>query len=833
MAKIVKHKFVSAIPDGADTGLVRPSNWNDDHDLAGIAESGANTDITSLQGITGGISTPDFIQYDTTAVSTIALGKERWNVDTGTLAFGIVDGTYEVNIGQQMYAQVVNAEAVTITSGQAVYLYQATGNKASVKLASNLGDSTSAKTLGLVVSDITAGGTGFVITQGVLGKLDTSAFAEGATLYLGATAGSWTSTKPKAPNHLVYIGVVERANAGNGQIYVRPQNGYELDEIHDVQINSPANGQTILYDESTSLWKNANLTAGTGVSVTNGAASVTIANTGVTGLTAGTGVSVSGSTGNVTVTNTAPDQTVALNAGTGISTSGTYPNFTITNTAPDQTVSLNAGTGISTSGTYPNFTVTNTAPDQVVSLTGSGSTTVTGTYPNFTISSTSSSGVTSVGATAPIASSGGTTPTISITQATTSTDGYLSSTDWNTFNNKQPAGTYVTSVGATSPVTSTGGTTPTIAMPAANGSTNGYLTSTDWTTFNGKGNGTVTSVAALTLGTTGTDLSSTVANGTTTPVITLNVPTASAANRGALSSTDWSTFNGKQAALVSGTNIKTINGSSILGSGDLAVSAAAGGSTTQVQYNNAGALAGSANFIHDGTNVGIGTTPDGTSWLQIAGGTTTKASLELIAGTLMTTPDDGSIEYDGGIFYGTPNANNRGVILTENFVARTGTKTMTSNTSLQSVFGGGTGGLTNGALSVQGTETYFFECSLNLSSMSATSGNMGFSIVGAGTATFTSAAWHAFGLDATTQTTAAAAGTSFWATETSTGNIVTAATGTAVSVFIKGIFRINAAGTIIPSVQLTTAAAAVIGANCWFKCYPVGSNTIVSVGNWS
>ena len=65
--------------------------------------------------------------------------------------------------------------------------------------------------------------------------------------------------------------------------------------------------------------------------------------------------------------------------------------------------------------------------------------------------------------------------------------------------------------------------------------------------------GTVTSVAALTLGTTGTDLSSTVATGTTTPVITLQVPTASAANRGALSSADWSTFNGKQDAFGSQT----------------------------------------------------------------------------------------------------------------------------------------------------------------------------------------------------------------------------------------------------------------------------------------
>jgi hypothetical protein len=73
--------------------------------------------------------------------------------------------------------------------------------------------------------------------------------------------------------------------------------------------------------------------------------------------------------------------------------------------------------------------------------------------------------------------------------------------------------------------------------------------------------GTVTSVAALTIGTSGSDLASTVANGTTTPVITLNVPTASAANRGALSSADWTTFNGKQNNIgltTVGTNLATL-----------------------------------------------------------------------------------------------------------------------------------------------------------------------------------------------------------------------------------------------------------------------------------
>jgi hypothetical protein len=101
-------------------------------------------------------------------------------------------------------------------------------------------------------------------------------------------------------------------------------------------------------------------------------------------------------------------------------------------------------------------------------------------------------GVTSVTGTAPVVSSGGTTPAISMAAANGSTNGYLTSTDWTTFNNKG-SGT-VTSVTATSPVTSTGGATPVIAMPAATGSVNGYLTSTDWTTFNNKGSGTVTSV---------------------------------------------------------------------------------------------------------------------------------------------------------------------------------------------------------------------------------------------------------------------------------------------------------------------------------------------------
>jgi hypothetical protein len=226
------------------------------------------------------------------------------------------------------------------------------------------------------------------------------------------------------------------------------------------------------------------------------------------------GVLLTGNTGTVT--------SVAATAGTGISISGspitTSGTLTVTNTAPDQTVVLTAGTGISTTGTYPNFTITNTSPS-------SGGT------------------VTSVTGTSPVVSSGGNTPAISMPAATSSVNGYLTSTDWTTFNGKQPAGTYVTSVAATSPVTSTGGTTPTIAMPAATTSVSGYLTSTDWNTFNNKGSGTVTSV-------TGT--APVVSSGGATPAISMAAATGSV--NGYLTSTDWNTFNGKAPAVTYTTN---------------------------------------------------------------------------------------------------------------------------------------------------------------------------------------------------------------------------------------------------------------------------------------
>lgn len=159
---------------------------------------------------------------------------------------------------------------------------------------------------------------------------------------------------------------------------------------------------------------------------------------------------------------------------------GTIDNMTIGATTPKN-------------GSFVDFSVTGTTSfdgsqgtaGQVLTSAGTGAT------PTWTTPAAGT--VTSVTGTAPVVSSGGTTPAISMAAASSTVNGYLTSTDWTTFNSKG-SGT-VTSVSATSPVTSTGGTTPTIAMPAATTSVSGYLTSTDWTTFNNKGSGTVTSVA--------------------------------------------------------------------------------------------------------------------------------------------------------------------------------------------------------------------------------------------------------------------------------------------------------------------------------------------------
>lgn len=199
------------------------------------------------------INNLDLLDFDTAAGLTPTAGQMTWDAAQGTLQLAVTNNVI-TRIGQDLAANVTNADSVTINKGQPVYHFGAQGDRASVKLALNTSDATSAKTFGIAAENIAAGQTGMIITQGILEGIDTSAYTAGDTLYLGATAGSVTNVKPRAPNHMVYLGTVSKANAGNGIIFVKIQNGYELDEIHDANITTPATDQVLQY--SGNVWVN-------------------------------------------------------------------------------------------------------------------------------------------------------------------------------------------------------------------------------------------------------------------------------------------------------------------------------------------------------------------------------------------------------------------------------------------------------------------------------------------------------------------------------------------------------------------------------------------------
>lgn len=178
-----------------------------------------------------------------------------------------------------LLAYVTNADSVTINKGQPVYAFGGTGDRITVKLAYNTTDATSAQTIGVVQStSIAAGQKGMIIMQGQLDNLNifpTATWSDGDPIYLGATAGTLTNVKPSAPNHLVYIGYVLTASNGSaGRMYVRPQNGYELRELHDVQANSPANNDTLYYDLAVTQWKTASLPTILGYTPANAALTI-------------------------------------------------------------------------------------------------------------------------------------------------------------------------------------------------------------------------------------------------------------------------------------------------------------------------------------------------------------------------------------------------------------------------------------------------------------------------------------------------------------------------------------------------------------------------------
>lgn len=140
---------------------------------------------------------------------------------------------------------------VALTKGQAVYVTSADGTNIIVGKASNATEGTSSKTMGLIATDLANNGIGYVITEGLLSGLNTNSATAGDPVWLGVDGALLygTANKPVAPAHMVFIGVVTRKSATVGEIWVKVQNGFELNELHDVLITNPVNGQALTYQD--------------------------------------------------------------------------------------------------------------------------------------------------------------------------------------------------------------------------------------------------------------------------------------------------------------------------------------------------------------------------------------------------------------------------------------------------------------------------------------------------------------------------------------------------------------------------------------------------------
>jgi hypothetical protein len=255
--------------------------------LATVATSGLFTDLSSKPSGTAPLSynsgTNSFVITQANTSTNGYLSSTDWNTFNNkfatpagtTLQYVTGNGTLAtfplLASADKLVITVRNSSGVSMPKGSIVYINGATGNKPTIALSQANSDATSAQTLGLLQSTLANNAEGNVIIVGAVTDLNTSAFTEGQQLYLSpTTAGAYTATKQYAPNHLVYVGIVSRSHVSLGVIEVKVQNGYEMDELHDVSAQSPSNNDGLFYNTTTSLWEKKSIATVLGYTPYNG-----------------------------------------------------------------------------------------------------------------------------------------------------------------------------------------------------------------------------------------------------------------------------------------------------------------------------------------------------------------------------------------------------------------------------------------------------------------------------------------------------------------------------------------------------------------------------------
>ncbi len=272
------------------------------------------------------ISEVDYIDFDvSSSIPAYKLGRMFYDTDTQDLAYYLTYANQKLEIGQQTVIKVKNSTGSSITKGKIVHITGAVGDNPLVATASWENDNNSANTLGMLMSTVSNGDFGYVLLNGVITDVNTdpAIYSEGQVVYL-SSSGDYTNVTPIAPNHTVRLGQVLRAHAVVGSIYIKIDNGYEIDELHNVLITSASAGDLLVYNSSSALWQNNKSL--TGSYTITGSLTATATISGSTGtFTTITGSTITGSTGLFGVVTSS-----AFSGGSfvGTTVSGTTAQFT-------------------------------------------------------------------------------------------------------------------------------------------------------------------------------------------------------------------------------------------------------------------------------------------------------------------------------------------------------------------------------------------------------------------------------------------------------------------------------------------------------------------------
>jgi hypothetical protein len=330
----VKHKFVSTIPDSLDTSLVRPTNWNDDHDLTGLgtmAEQNANA-----VAITGGTISTTTLTSDTvsnnldftpTTAPSYQEGRVWYDSTEKALAFYNDSSTIAVHVGQDLIVKVINNTGSTIPNGSPVYVTSVSSGQTYPNVALAKADvAATASVIGLTNGAIPNGAFGYVTSQGTIDNVNTSTYTVGQVLYLSPySAGQLMNTVPPT-GITVQVGVVTFVNSTTGHIYVK--------QTIPLSIVSSFSAGTTGFTPNTAT-SGAVTLAGT-LNVANGGTGATTASGARTNL--GLGTMATQDANNVAITG-------GTIAGDGSGLTGTAPNLTVGNANAAQQLRTLASNG--------------------------------------------------------------------------------------------------------------------------------------------------------------------------------------------------------------------------------------------------------------------------------------------------------------------------------------------------------------------------------------------------------------------------------------------------------------------------------------------------------